>query len=523
MELARHKEPVLGDLHRFHDPAVGGGAAEDHAGSFHGFPVVVVELIAVAVALGDQLLAVALHHLGAGLDLAGIAAQPKGAALVDVLVLVGHEVDDLVQAVLVKLAGVGVLNAAHVPAELDHSDLHPQADAQVGHVVFPGVFAGQDHALNAPAAKPAGDDDAVDAPQPGSDVLGGEVLGIHPVDLHFGAVVIPGVAQGFHHREVGVVELHILAHQGDVHLLFPVADLLHHLQPFGHIRLGGFQAQLPADDVGKVVLLQHDGRLVQHRDGQVFNDAVGAHIAEQGNFLENALVGDRLVGAQHDDVRLDAHGLQLFDGVLGGLGLVLPRAFQVGHQGDVDEQAVLLPHLLGHLADGLQKGLALNVAGRAADLGDDHIRVGLLPHAVDEVLDLAGDVGDHLDSFPQVLPTALLVEHIPIHLAGGQVGKLVQIFIDEPLVMAQVQIGFQPVLGDIHLPVLVGAHRAGVYVDIGVQLLGGYFQPPSFQEAPQRRRCDPLTQSGNHASGDKNILGQLLLPPVKSSQCLQTP
>ena len=37
--------------------------------------------------------------------------------------------------------------------------------------------------------------------------------------------------------------------------------------------------------------------------------------------------------------------------------------------------------------------------------------------------------------------------------------------------MAQVQVGFRPILGDVHLPVLVGAHGAGVHVDVGVQLL----------------------------------------------------
>ena len=301
----------------------------------------------------DQVPAVALHHPGAGLDLAGIAAQPQGAALVDVFVLVGHKVNDLVQAVLVELAGVGVLDAAHVPAELDDGDLHTQADAQEGHVALPGVLGGQHHPLDAPGPKAAGDEDAVGVPQAGGHVLLGEGLGIHPVDLHPGAVVIARVAQGLHHREVGVVQLHILAHQGNAGQLLPAADALYHLQPLGHVRLGGLQLQLPADNVGEVVLLQHNGGLIQHGDGQVLNNAVGPHVAEQGDLVEDAGVGDGLVGAQHDDVRLNAHALQLLDGVLGGLGFVLPRALQIGHQGDMDEERIFRPHLLGDLADGL--------------------------------------------------------------------------------------------------------------------------------------------------------------------------
>ena len=89
----------------------------------------------------------------------------------------------------------------------------------------------------------------------------------------------------------------------------------------------------------------------------------------------------RLVAAQHDDVRVDAHALQLLDGVLGGLGLVLVGATEERHQRHVDEQAVLPPYLQSDLPDGLQEGLGLDIADGAADLGDDHIRVGLLADA----------------------------------------------------------------------------------------------------------------------------------------------
>ena len=42
----------------------------------------------------------------------------------------------------------------------------------------------------------------------------------------------------------------------------------------------------------------------------------------------------------------------------------------------MDEAAVLLALLEAHLTDGLEEGLALDVAGGAADLGNDHIGLG---------------------------------------------------------------------------------------------------------------------------------------------------
>ena len=59
-------------------------------------------------------------------------------------------------------------------------------------------------------------------------------------------------------------------------------------------------------------------------------------------------------------------------------------------------QRVFPSHFQPHLADGLDEGLGFNVADGAADFGDHHVCVGLFAHAVDEPLDLVGDVGNDL-------------------------------------------------------------------------------------------------------------------------------
>ena len=172
------------------------------------------------------------------------------------------------------------------------------------------------------------------------------------------------------------------------------------------------------------MLLQHQRRLVQNRQGAVFDDTVGLYVAEHGDLFKDRPL-QRLVAAQHDDVRGDAHALQFFYRVLSGLGFVLVAAPEEGDQGHVDEQGVLPTLLQAHLPGCLQEGLAFDVAGGAANLGNDHIGPGLPPHAVDKILDFLGYMGDDLNSLPQVLAPALLVQHVPVDLAGGQVGKAV--------------------------------------------------------------------------------------------------
>ena len=135
----------------------------------------------------------------------------------------------------------------------------------------------------------------------------------------------------------------------------------------------------------------------------------------------------------------------------------------------MDEHHVLTPPLGGHLPDGLQEGLGLNVAHGAADLHNGHVGVGPL-QGVDVGLDLVGDVGDDLHRAPQIVSPPLPVQHVPIHLTRGHRGVKGEVFVNKPLVVAQIQVGLRPVVGDEHLPVLVGAHGARVHVEVGVQL-----------------------------------------------------
>src|SRR4030042_4005010 len=73
--------------------------------------------------------------------------------------------------------------------------------------------------------------------------------------------------------------------------------------------------------------------------------------------------------------------------------------------------------------------------------------------------------------------------------------------------MAQVEVGLRAVRGDVDFPVLEGAHRARVDVQVGVALHQRDAQPVALEEHADRRGGDPLAQSRNNASRNKNILG----------------
>ena len=83
---------------------------------------------------------------------AGIRTEAEGSALADALTLVGQKVDDLVRRSRVEFPGCGAFQPADVAGKLNHCDLHPEADSQIGDVMLAGIACGHDHPLNAAVA-----------------------------------------------------------------------------------------------------------------------------------------------------------------------------------------------------------------------------------------------------------------------------------------------------------------------------------------------------------------------------------
>ena len=96
--------------------------------------------------------------------------------------------------------------------------------------------------------------------------------------------------------------------------------------------------------------------------------------------LRADVAAQRALRAAHDHVGRDADAPQLVDRVLGRLGLELAGVADVGHEREVDEHAPPPADVDRELADGLEERQALDVAHRAADLGDHDVDVGGLGH-----------------------------------------------------------------------------------------------------------------------------------------------
>jgi len=179
-------------------------------------------------------------------------------------------------------------------------------------------------------------------------------------------------------------------------------------------------------------------------------------------------------------------------------------------------------HVLAHLSDGFHERLALDVADRAADFDNHHVRVAEAANTRDALFDLVRDVGDDLDGAAEVVSLALLADHVGVDLAAGDVVVAAEAFVDEALVMTQIEVRFGAVIGDKDFTVLIGTHRPRVDVEVWIELLDGDGDVAALENAADGGDADSFPDGGDDTTGDEDVLrhSRLLPRSVRSPLCL---
>ena len=175
----------------------------------------------------------------------------------------------------------------------------------------------------------------------------------------------------------------------------------------------------------------------------------------------------------------------------------------------MDERAVFPSDLVPELPDGLEERERFDVPYGAADLDDLEVGLFRLGERPNPRLDLVGDVRDHLDGLPKVIATTFLREHRRVDRAGREVRAPVEIRIEEPLVVAEVEIGLGPIIEDENLAVLERVHRPRIDVDVRIEFLEDDLETARGEEPAEGSGGDPLPESGGDATRDEDVLRAL--------------
>ena len=121
------------------------------------------------------------------------------------------------------------------------------------------------------------------------------------------------------------------------------------------------------------------------------------------------------------------------------------------------------------------------------------------------MFDFVGNVRDHLNGAAQIISTALLAQYCVVHATRRKVIGTAHYRARESLVVTQIEIRFRTVVGDEDLSMLEGTHRAGVDVDVRVQLEEGDFETARFKHSSEGGGSDPLTQGRHNTTSNEHI------------------
>jgi hypothetical protein len=322
---------VVGNLDDLRQQPVRRQARNPQARRLQPVAIAHVDLVAVAVALGDRRGAIDFGDVAAGRQFRLVGADPHGAAEIAAALAhlefvaahpFGHQPDHRLGR-LAELGGAGVRDAGEVPRRLDAGHLHAEADAEIRHVAGARKARGADLALRPALAEAARHQDAVHVLEERRGVLALEDLRLDPLQVDPDLVGDAAVDQRLLQRLVGVEQAGVLAHDGDRHLAFRVGDAVGDFAPPAKVGLGLARQPEGAEHLAVEAFRMIGQRHVVDRvHVQRLDDGRWLHVAEQRDL---AALGfrDRPVGAAQQDVGLDADRAQFLDRVLGRLGLEL--------------------------------------------------------------------------------------------------------------------------------------------------------------------------------------------------------
>ena len=104
-----------------------------------------------------------------------------------------------------------------------------------------------------------------------------------------------------------------------------------------------------------------------------------------------------------------------------------------------------------------------------------------------------------------LIAVPFLLDDPGIHLTGGEIVQARERRVREPFVVAEVEVGLRAVVGHVHLAVLEGTHRAGVDVQVRIELCERHFEPAILQQRAERCRRQPFTERTDYAACDENV------------------
>ena len=119
-------------------------------------------------------------------------------------------------------------------------------------------------------------------------------------------------------------------------------------------------------------------------------------------------------------------------------------------------------------------------------------------------LDFIGHVRNDLDRLSQIVAAPFLLNDGFVDASGREVVAAGEFGVGVALVVAEIEIGFRAVIGDVDLAMLVWTHGAGIDIQIGIELEHRYVKAAAFQKTSNGRCRQPFAERRNNSAGHED-------------------
>src|SRR3989442_140354 len=148
--------------------------------------------------------------------------------------------------------------------------------------------------------------------------------------------------------------------------------------------------------------------------------------------------------------------------MLGGLGFQLAGGSNERDQRGMNEHSILAPFFVAHLTNRFEERQRFDVAHRAANFDNHHVCFAVNRDRANPFLNFIGDVRNNLNRLAEIIAAALFLDYREIYSPGGPVVGLRQMRVREALVMAKIEIGLRPIVGNEDFAMLKRRHGARI-------------------------------------------------------------
>ncbi len=232
-------------------------------------------------------------------------------------------------ATLGELAAVGIAETQYITGKFDNRYLHPQANPQIGNVIFSGMLNRPNLAFHPAVAKTTGHQNAVDTIQ-NANTISLDSFRVDIAHVNFSVSMNTRVFKRFIQRLIGVQQLHVLADHGDGQLAILIQIAVDNRIPLRQVSGRTIQSKALDNQLVQPLSRQQRRNAIDGIHIAQGNNCAGFHIGEQRNFLAAAHINFMIRAAQQY-IGLQADRAQLFYRVLSRFGFGFACGGNIGH------------------------------------------------------------------------------------------------------------------------------------------------------------------------------------------------